>query len=177
MKSLDEMPLAYPPQATRRAVLKGLLTAYTASLIPFALAQPVDDAEQGTFLALSAIIAGRKSLDPILAKLLYQGLVEDDPNFPQLAKGLLDFINQRQVGPMQLQKVLDDEKSPLAAVPRTIATAWFMGVVGSGTKARCLAYEHALNAEIVADVLKPPTYAYGPYGSWQRHPTQEVSNG
>ncbi len=26
---------------------------------------------------------------------------------------------------------------------------------------------------IVADVLKPPTYAYGPYGSWARNPNEE----
>ena len=37
-------------------------------------------------------------------------------------------------------------------------------------KARCLAFETALNAEVVADVLKPPTYAYGAYGSWMRKP-------
>ncbi len=46
-----------------------------------------------------------------------------------------------------------------------------MGIVGSKQRARCLAFETALNAEIVADVLKPPTYAYGPYGSWGRKPT------
>ncbi len=60
--------------------------------------------------------------------------------------------------------------SPLAALPRKIATAWFMGIVGSGEKARCIAYESALNAVIVQDVLKPPTYAYGVYGSWAKKP-------
>lgn len=59
-------------------------------------------------------------------------------------------------------------------MPRKVAMAWFMGVVGSGAQARCLAYEHALNAQIVADVLKPPTYAYGTYGSWARNPTVEL---
>lgn len=52
---------------TRRVLLQGLLTAYTASLIPFALAETVDTPEQGAFVALSAIIAGRQSLDPVLA--------------------------------------------------------------------------------------------------------------
>ncbi|WP_449433223.1 sugar dehydrogenase complex small subunit [Pseudomonas putida] len=174
MNSLIETNL---PQASRRTLLKGLLTAYTASLIPFALAEPVDSPEQGAFLALSAIIAGRQSLDPMLAKMLYQALVADDGGFPQACKQLLDLINQRQLDPLHLQKTLEDEKSPLATVPRKVASAWFMGVVGSGEKARCLAYEHALNAQIVADVLKPPTYAYGPYGSWARHPRAEVNNG
>lgn len=165
-----------PLKATRRTLLKGLLTAYTASLIPWALAEPVDSAEQGAFLALSAIIAGRQSLDAVLARNLYQALVADDATFAVGAKDLLAWINEQQIDPMQLQQRLDDEKSPLATVPRRIATAWFMGVVGSGEKARCLAYEQALNAQMVADVLKPPTYAYGPYGSWARNPTQEVPN-
>ena len=45
-----------------------------------------------------------------------------------------------------------------------------MGIVGSGATARCIAYEDALDNVIVADVLKPPTYCYGPYGSWARKP-------
>jgi hypothetical protein len=45
-----------------------------------------------------------------------------------------------------------------------------MGIVGDGAKARCLAYEKALNAVIVADVLKPPSYAYDAYGSWAAKP-------
>ena len=48
-----------------------------------------------------------------------------------------------------------------------------LGVVGSGEGARCVAYETALNAVIVADVLKPPTYAYGAYGSWSAKPNSE----
>jgi hypothetical protein len=176
MNSLNEIESPGVAQPTRRMLLQGLLTAYTASLIPFALAEPVDNQEQGAFLALSAIIAGRQSLDPFLAKTLFQALLDEDAGFALAAKDLLALINERHLDPMQLQKTLDDEKSPLASVPRKVAMAWFMGVVGSGAKARCLAYEHALNAVIVADVLKPPTYAYGPYGSWARKPIAEVKN-
>lgn len=158
------------PDRTRRIMLAGLVSAYTASLIPWALAQPVDDQAQGAFLALSAIIAGRQSLDGGLAKRYFDALTADDPGFPVAAKALLALINDRKIDPMQLQQVLDDEKSPLAPLPRKIATAWFMGIVGSGEKARVLAYEDALNAVIVADVLKPPTYCYGAYGSWANKP-------
>lgn len=176
MNSLNEVKRPDDLKPTRRTLLKGMLTAYTASLIPFALAAPVDSKEQGAFLALSAIIAGRQSLDTVLATNLYQALIEDDPTFAKGVEGLLALVNERHLDPAQMQKILDDEKSPLAGVPRQIATAWFMGVVGSGVKARCLAYEYALNAVIVADVLKPPTYAYGSYGSWARNPTAGVKN-
>lgn len=176
MNSLNEKNNPNALKPTRRSLLKGLLTAYTASLIPFALAESIDSKEQGAFLALSAIIAGRQSLDKTLANNLYQALIADEPRFAKGVEGLLALITERHLDPAQLQKTLDDEKSPLATVPRQIAAAWFLGVVGSGDKARCLAYEYALNAVIVADVLKPPTYAYGPYGSWARHPLAEVKN-
>ena len=155
---------------SRRCLLASLVTAYIASLIPWALAQPVDNRDQGSFLALSAFIAGRRSLDALQAKRLYEALVADDKNFPAMARELLGLINSRKIAPLQLQQVLDAEKSPLAGVPRAIASAWFLGIVGSGAKAKCIAYETALNAVIVADVLKPPTYAYGVYGSWTAKP-------
>ncbi|MDN5843291.1 MAG: sorbitol dehydrogenase family protein [Alcaligenaceae bacterium] len=155
----------------RRRVLAALLGAYTATLVPWALAQPVRDDKHGAFLALSAIIAGRQTLDAGLATRLYQALTDLDPDFPQAAQALLKYIEDHKVDPSALQKALDDEHSPLAEVPRKVASAWFLGIVGSGESARCLAYEHALNAEIVSDVLKPPTYSYGAYGTWTRKPT------
>ena len=106
------------PNPVRRGLLAGFVCVYTASLIPWALAQEVTDADMGAFLALSAILAGRQSLDAAQAGRLYAALVADDPGFPTAAKTLLDTIEQRKIDPMQLQKVLDDEKSPLGALPR-----------------------------------------------------------
>ena len=176
MPNRDQTPglTAFTP--SRRGVLRGLLTAYTASLIPWALAETVDSPQQGAFQALSAIIAGRQSLDNQLAHNLYRALLADDPDFDSATSNLLKLINERGIDPMQLQRVLDAEYPALAPLPRKIASAWLMGVVGSGEQARCLAYEQALNALMVADVLKPPTYAYGVYGSWASNPTAEVAN-
>jgi len=154
----------------RRMVLAGFVAAYSASLIPWALAQPANDAGHAAFLALSAIIAGKQTLEPRLAQRLYDALVADDPEFPQEAQSLLTFVEASKIDPLALQKTLDDQKSPLAQLPLKIASAWFLGIVGDGAKARCLAYEKALNAIIVSDVLKPPTYAYGAYGSWSSKP-------
>jgi hypothetical protein len=159
-----------PHDRARRLVLAGIAGAYAGSLIPWALAQPVRDADSGAFVAVSAILVGKPSLDAGLAKRLYDALVADDTGFAAAASALLAFINERKVDPLQLQQVLDTEKSPLAALPRKIVTAWCLGIVGSGDRARCLAFEAALNAQMVADVLSPPTYAYGPYGSWSRKP-------
>ena len=168
--ALATTPTTPTTPISRRTVLAALLSATTAALIPWALAEPVTDAASGAFLALSALIAGRPALDAVQAKRLYTALTADDAGFPAAAQALLTLINQRQLAIDTLQKTLDDEKSPLAGVPRKVATAWFVGVVGSGAKARCLAYETALSFEFVGDVLKPPSYAYGSYGSWTNKP-------
>lgn len=155
---------------SRRVVLAGLLTAYTASLIPWAVAQSAPDADRGNFLALSALIAGRQSLDNDLAMRYYDALVAADPDFPAAVTALLTLINQQQIDPLHLQQTLDDEHPELAGTPRKIATAWFLGMVDAGDRVKVLAYEHALNAVVVSDVLKPPSYCLGGYGSWANKP-------
>ena len=159
-----------PAEPSRRRLLTGLLTAYTASLVPWAMAQPAPRADRGAFTALSAILVGRRVLNAAQTARLYDALAADDAHFAADVQALLELINQRQIHPQQLQNVLDTEHSPLAALPRSIVSAWALGVIGSSADAHCVAYETALNAVIVADVLKPPTYAYGAYGSWSGKP-------
>ena len=156
-----------PPK--RRAVLSGFIGGFVASLVPWSLAAPAD-VEQASFLAVSAILVGRAMLDANQADRLFAALKANDAGFVAATRDLLTYVNDRKVDPLKLQAMLDEEKSPLARLPRTIAAAWWLGIVGDGDKARSLAFEKALNAQLVSDVLKPPTYAYGPYGSWARKP-------
>lgn len=160
-----------PADPARRKLLVGLVTAYTASLIPWALATPVRDVAHGAFIAVSAILAGRRMLNANLGKRLHDALVANDSGFDANCQALLKLIDAQQIDPAKLQGVLDASKSNLAPLPRTLMRAWCLGLVGEGEATRCIAYENALNAVIVADVLKPPTYAYGAYGSWSRPPT------
>lgn len=159
-----------PADPSRRRLLGGLLTAYTATLIPWALAEPAPRVDRGAFTALSAILVGRQVLDAALAARLHDALAAGDARFPADVQALLTLVNERRIDPLQLQDVLDGEYPSLAPLPRRIMSAWMLGVVGGGEGARCIAYESALDAAIVADVLKPPTYAYGAYGSWSSKP-------
>lgn len=160
------------PNPARRRLLGGMLSAYTITLIPWAIAQPVTDTDQGAFLALSAILVGRPSLDTVQAQRLYSALVDDAPGFPADARALLALINEQHIDPLELQKTLDIDYVNLAATPRKIVLAWYVGVVGKGEQARCLAYETSLMQDAVKDRLRPPTYAYGVYGSWTAAPNQ-----
>jgi hypothetical protein len=152
----------------RSIVLGGVAATCSASLIAVAHGQPA--AGYAAFLGLSSKIAGRQVLDLQLARRLYAGLVEDDRNFEITVQALYSLLAGDRIQLPDLQKTLDDQKSPLANIPHKIASAWFLGIVGGGPRVRVLAYENALNAVIVSDVLKPPTYAYGVYGSWSAKP-------
>lgn len=154
---------------SRRRVLAGLLTAYTASVIPWAMAQPAAQGDRGAFTALSVILVGRHALDVVQMARIYDAF-GTNARFSSDVQTLLALINERHIDPQQLQRTLDSEHSPLASLPRKIVSAWYLGVIGDGEAARCISYETALNAVAVADVLKPPTYAYGTYGSWANRP-------
>lgn len=153
----------------RRAVLGSLLAASAASLIPPAFAV-VPDVAQAAFLEASKFLTGRSSLDPAQATRLYDALAIDDPQFATSVRTLVSVVDERKIDPLRLQQVLDSEQSPLAALPRRIVTAWYVGVVGDGEKARCIAFETNLMNQIVSDKLKPPSYCHGGYGSWTEKP-------
>jgi len=174
--STDTAPIetgSRPFNPGRRLLLASLLSASAAALIPWALAEPVDNAGQGAFLGVSAILVGRLALEPGLARRLYAALLAQDARFPAQVGALLAQINQQSLNAATLQQALDEAQSPLASVPRQIASAWFLGIVGSGEAAVCVAYEEALNATIVGDILKPPSYADGAYGSWAVKPVEK----
>lgn len=154
----------------RRALLASLLAACATSVVPPVFAAPAAVDARDAFLAGSQILTGRPSLDPAQAARLYDALLADDPQFAAGVQALVTLIDQRKIDPRQLQHVLDGEHSPLAALPRKIVTAWYVGVVGDGENARCITFETSLMNEIVSDKLKPPSYCYGGYGSWAEKP-------
>jgi hypothetical protein len=157
---------AHSPE--RRRVLVG---AIAGAFVPCVFSAKTDaNTEQASFLGVSAFLTGSDTLDPQQARRLYAALDADDAGFPARMRELLALLDSRKPDPLRLQQMLDDEKSPLAGLPRMIASAWWLGIVGDNDKARCVEFEKALNAQLVADVLKPPTYAYGAYGSWARKP-------
>src|SRR5690606_14248427 len=124
-----------PGSPARRRLLVSILSTYTATMVPWALAAPIKNDTEGAFMALSALLVGRKMLDTAMAERLYEALVKNDSDLSAAASALLEQINQQHIDPLSLQKVLDDTQSPHAAVPRKIVNAWYMGIVGEGADA------------------------------------------
>lgn len=154
----------------RRSLLLTFVFGYTASSMPRALAASTDTVAYTDFLTVSKFLAGQASLDPSLAARLFAALSQHESGFGQQVQTLRNVIDDRRIDPMQLQTILDNEKSPVSALPRKIATAWVLGIVGEGEDARCVAFEDNLTNVVVKDKLAPPSYCFGAYGSWAQKP-------
>jgi hypothetical protein len=153
----------------RRQLLLGAVAATAALAVPWVRSRPGTDTG-AAFARVSSYLLGRDGLDAALGHRLQQVLTEMFPNFPARLQVLAALLASGSVQPLELQALVDGAHPELAPWPRRIFRAWTVGVVGEGADARCVAYESALNAVLVADVLKPPTYAYGAYGSWSEPP-------
>ncbi|HZZ09144.1 MAG TPA: sugar dehydrogenase complex small subunit [Paraburkholderia sp.] len=165
------------PDPRRRLVLAGILASYVSSYIPWSAAHAqtrtaatAPATAPAAFLDVSRLITGRATLDAAQANRLHAGLVAAVPQFSAQLTALAAFIASNASSAAQLQPSLDAAKVPFARLPGVIATAWYVGVAGSGAAAQCVTYETSLMNVVVADRLKPPSYAYGPYGSWSRNP-------
>lgn len=161
----------FPPFGLqRRHLLGGALAAGVVQLAPWSwAATPAADA--GSFMALSRYLTERDDLSARLGARMQAALQALDARFIEQAQALWQWIDASQVPLGQLNARLKAEQPALAGIPGQVMQVWYLGIAGSGSQARVVAYEFALNAQTVADKLKPPTYAYGTYGSWTRNPT------
>lgn len=160
-----------PFSMRRRDWLAGAAAATTLVVIPWKFAGSAEPPPGQTgFMRLSQYLTGRATLDTAMGQRIYAALLGNNPQFPEQSQQLLRLIESRNLTTDSLAGALSSEKPELGPLPGQIMTAWYLGVVGTGVQARVLAFEHALNAQTVADQLKPPTYAYGAPGSWSLAP-------
>ncbi len=178
VRDLTMTPAATTDQPDNAIRRRGLLLAGTALiLVPFGVSISIhtataQQADQGRadFGFLSQFLSGHTELDASLGSALFKAFLSADSGFPQKLSQLRGFISQGAIAPENLQTALDEAKHPMAALPRQIVRAWYVGVVGAGESAECITYTNALMNVAVADVLQPPSYAHGSYGSWMSKP-------
>ena len=147
------------------------LTSLQHRWVANALAQamPADDA-YAAFMQLSSYLTGKHTLDAELGHAIYDGLSDGKSAFATQVHALNAQLKATPTPAAQLQKLLDESKSPLAATPKQIMAGWYLGVVGSGKDTRAVAFEQALMYAPVADVIVLNTYAHGVPGYWAEPP-------
>lgn len=155
---------------TRRTILQGAAAATMAAVMVPAGATSALAAADEDFAAVSKILTGRSNLDGDFRRALLDTFAKLDPTFATRLGALRRLIEPLETQPEALRAATAAAGPDLAALQAQILQGWYLGVVGDGPNAICVTYTQALAHVAVSDVLRPPSYAYGEYGSWQGRP-------
>lgn len=112
-----------------------------------------NDAALERFMEVSKRLTGMKVLDAEFGRRLYESCQRIIPNFEENAA-----------------KLSQDAGEKTTPLEQALLVGWYDGIVEHGDKAECVAYVASLDRVLTSDVLKPPSYAFGAYGSWRAKP-------
>lgn len=154
----------------RRHVLGGALAMGALASLRWADAA-TPDAASASFMALSAYLTERQNLDAAIGARLLAAQKAVDSSVPAKLDALWAWVSSQQVPLADLNARVAADKPAFAGLAAQVMQLWYQGIAGSGTNTRVVNYEYALNAQVVGDKLRPPSYAYGGYGSWASNPT------
>lgn len=154
---------------SRRVILQSLVALPGLGLLAAGLPAPVLAATAaGDFTAVSRALTERDSLSPALGEAIHTAFLAQNAQFDTQLARLAALLATPSAEPLQAR--LTGANADLAPLPGAILTAWYLGIVGHGEAARCVAYRDDLANQLVSDKLHPPSYAYGAYGSWAAKP-------
>ena len=162
----------HPQHLNRRLVLKaaGLGAVMLSGIAgPLLLSQqakaglPPAAGNLAIFNTVSATLTGRGNLDPALAQALYQAFQVAVKDFDTTLLKLRAAISGEDI-------TFSEEQKAEQSLSQSILQAWYLGVVGKGKKAVCVTYTEALANQVAAPILVPPSYSYGPIGTWTTKP-------
>ncbi|KQQ40202.1 hypothetical protein ASF61_05315 [Duganella sp. Leaf126] len=122
------------------------------------------------FIAVSRTLTGKAEINPTLALALYQAFVKQAPDTDAALARLNATLGAGEVLAQDDKTTFTEAQKADQALSQAILQAWYLGVVGKGKKSVCVAYADTLSNLAVADVLVPPSFSYGPCGSWSAQP-------
>ncbi|WP_443114040.1 sugar dehydrogenase complex small subunit [Herbaspirillum seropedicae] len=163
---------------SRRRVLKvvGLMTGVGAAGLFGALPRLVTAQDNATtaplddFIQVSQQLTERKDLSPRLGAALLLALGKTEKDLAHRLPALKALL-QAQPGLLQAERLaFPAEHGDSEKLARVILGAWYEGVVGKGKQAQYVTYLNTLSNTLVSGKLAPPSFSYGPCGSWSRQP-------
>lgn len=122
------------------------------------------------FIAVSSTLTGKADVNPTLALALYGAFLKTSPEIDGALAGLKTTLLGADVLAQDDKTTFAEAQKAEQALSQAILQAWYLGVVGKGKKSVCVAYVDTLSNRLVADVLVPPSFSYGPCGSWSAKP-------
>lgn len=150
---------------SRRRLLQGMgilsLGAMCNSLFP-ARALAAEEMAGNAFLAVSAFLVNRP-VSPILGQRYYSALTRHDAQFPQKLSSLQALLQQHPFAHVDDFLAAFNAESDAWQTARTVISAWYTGVVGTGSDLELIAYAEAMMYLPTKDILVVPTYGGGPF--------------
>ena len=122
------------------------------------------------FIAVSSTLTGKAEVNPTLALALYQAFLKSSPEIDGALARLKTTLLGADVLAQEDKTAFAEAQKAEQALSQAILQAWYLGVVGKGKKSVCVAYADTLSNQAVADVLVPPSFSYGPCGTWSAKP-------
>lgn len=122
------------------------------------------------FIDVSRTLTGKAEINPTLALALYQAFARNSPEIDTALAGLKTALGAGEVLAQDDKTAFAEAQKAEQALAQAILQGWYLGVVGKGKKSVCVAYVETLSNRAVADVLVPPSFSYGPCGSWSAKP-------
>lgn len=159
-------------QMSRRKLLKGVASIGLLSLVaplPLSvLAQESAPTDPITlFTLVSERLTERQGLSPILSERFFQALQDRTPEFESRLKSLVKEMAQIET------QLLTTTLTPAAQqTAKSIISALYTGIVGTGLDAQVITYRHALQFTAVDDVLEIRSYCPNKPGFWAAKPIE-----
>jgi len=122
------------------------------------------------FIDVSSTLTGKAEINPTLALALYQAFARNSAEIDTALAGLKATLGAGEVLAQDDKTTFAEAQKAEQALAQAILQGWYLGVVGKGKKSVCVAYVETLSNRAVADVLVPPSFSYGPCGSWSAKP-------
>lgn len=164
-------------QFSRRYVLKVAgafaLTGVAGQTLFSGSAQALAEASQATletFLNVSGALTARDDLDHDFARALLHGHRLVDEQFVEALSQLETLLKAQPALLSSSRLAFPEDQSAREATARAVLSGWYTGVVGQGDQALYVSYVNTLANVAVDDALVPPSFSYGPCGSWQTPP-------
>jgi hypothetical protein len=154
------------------AALLGLgLVAPASTLLaaPATVPSAASPAQLDSFMKFSRFATGHEHLDRAIGQRLYEALCAHSAAFPANLAQLQQLAAQQQPSDVEPFEVLL-RGQPLHADLLAIVSAWYSGVVETGSTATLYAYERALMYQPARDGVVIPTYAHNGPDYWVAEP-------
>jgi len=159
-------------QMSRRKLLKGVASISLLTLVaplPFNVMAQSSAASDpvSLFTLLSERLTEKSDLSVVISERIFQALKDRDSGFEANLKSLATEMSNIETQLLSTTLTPSSQKTAHA-----IISAWYTGIVGSGTDAQVITYRHALQFTAVDDVLEIRSYCPNKPGFWAAKPIE-----